>query len=131
MAFTDPDPLEQQMGVLCEDMAPKNLLDYVVQYHRAFGTRLAVDGPPEISVFRCMQRVYGKRDAGLIVKWVFYNHRGQWRGEKVTPLSFSKGRRWWVDRMHVEMQEELRRCDRRGHGDGDGGGLGVRNLASL
>ena len=53
--------------------------------------------------------IYGQRDAGLIVKWVFYHHKGRHRGEYVTPLSFAKGSRWWVDKMYFEMQGAVNR----------------------
>ncbi len=128
MAFSDTDPLEEDMGVRCEDMTPNQLLRYVVTYQRAFGIVVKVDGPPENSVFRAMQRIYGQRDAGLIVKWVFYKHRGRHRDEYVTPLSFAKGSRWWVDKMYFEMQEAVRRSDPRHYQDATLGGRGLLDL---
>lgn len=108
MAFTDDDPLEQDMGVRCEDMTPNQLIRYVVTYQRAFDRDIKVEGPRETNAFKGLQAIYGQRDAGLIVKWAFYKHRGQWRGDCVTPTWFSKGRRWWLDIMHLEVQEALR-----------------------
>lgn len=129
MPFTDPDPLEDDMGVLCQDMTPDQLICYIKSYQEAFGLDLKVDGLPERAVFRGLQRIYGVRDAGLIVKWVFYHYRGRYEGEPVRHLSFAKGRKWWVDKMHLEMQDELRRSDPRSYA---GVSLGGRtSLADL
>lgn len=127
MAFSDNDPLEDDMGVRCEDMTPDQLVAYIKSYQAAFGLNLPVDGLPERSVFRGMRRIYG-RDAGLIVKWVFYHHRGRWQGEPVRYQSFAKGRKWWVDKMYLEMQEALARESRSA---ATGPGLGVTSLADL
>lgn len=115
------------MGVRCEDMTPDQLVAYIKSYQEAFGLNLPVDGLPERSVFKGMQRIYG-RDAGLIVKWVFYRHRGRWQDEPVRYQSFAKGRKWWVDKMYLEMQEALARESRR---TATGASLGVTSLADL
>ena len=129
MAFTDEDPLEQDMGVRCEDMSPDQLVAYVKSWQGAFGLDVRIDGHPERAVFRGMRRIYGQRDAGLIVKWVFYKHRGRREdGSPVTPLSFAKGRKWWVDRMHLEMQEHMRRATPAAY---QGATLGGRGLLDL
>lgn len=128
MAFTDDDPLEQDMGVRCEDMTPDQLLAYVKSYQGAFGLNIRIDGLPERSVFKGMQRIYGQRDAGNIVKWVFYKYRGKWEGEPVTPFSFAKGRKWWVDKMHLEMQQAARKAEPRAY---QGATLGGRGLLDL
>ena len=128
MAFLDEDPLEHDMGVRCEDMTPNQLLDYVVIYQRAFGVDIKVDGHPEHAVLKAMQRIYGRRDAGLIVKWVFYQHKGRHRDGYVTPLSFAKGRRWWIDQMHFEMQEAVRMSNPAHY---QGATLGGRGLLDL
>lgn len=109
MAFTDTDPLEDDMGVRCEDMTPDQLVSYIKSYQEAFGLNLKIDGLPERSVFKGMQRIYGQQDTGRIVKWVFYKYKGRYDGEPVRHLSFAKGRKWWVDKMHLEMQDALRK----------------------
>lgn len=109
MAFSDLDPLEQDMGVRCEDMNPQQLVTYIKDYQHAFGHELAVEGFIERSVFKSMQNIYGKATAGLIVKWVFYKYHGLYAGETVTFTAFAKGRKWWVDKMHQEMQEAQRK----------------------
>lgn len=109
MAFSDPDPLEQDMGRMCQDMTADQLVAYIIAYHDAFGLRLVIDGMKERSVFTAMQRAYGRRDAGLIVKWVFYRHKGRCRDEPVTPFTFAKGHSWWVQKMHCELQMHLQK----------------------
>lgn len=128
MAFSDDDPLEQDMGVRCEDMTPNQLIRYVVSYQTAFGLNIKVDGHPEYAVFKAMQRIYGQRDTGLIVKWVFYQHKGRHRDEYVTPLSFAKGRRWWIDKMYLEMQEAVRMSDPKHYQSASLGGRGLLDL---
>lgn len=128
MSFSDTDPLEEDMGIRCEDMTPDQLVSYIKSYQEAFGLNLPVEGLPERSVFKGMQRLYGKRDAGLIVKWVFYKHKGRWDGEPVRYQSFAKGRRWWVDKMYTELQDELRRESAR---TATGSGLGTVSLLDL
>jgi len=116
------------MGIRCEDMTPDQLVSYIKSYQEAFGLNLPVEGLPERSVFKGMQRLYGKRDAGLIVKWVFYKHKGRWDGEPVRYQSFAKGRKWWVDKMYTELQDELRRESAR---TATGSGLGTVSLLDL
>lgn len=128
MAFTDMDPLEEDMGVRCEDMNPDQIIAYIKSYQAAFGLDLKVDGLPERSVFRGMQRIYGQRDAGLIVKWVFYKYKGRYEGEPVRHLSFAKGRKWWVDKMHLEMQQALAASTPRRYEDATLGGRGLLDL---
>jgi hypothetical protein len=127
VAFSDVDPLEEDMGVRCEDMNPDQLVSYIKSYQEAFNLNLRIDGLPERSVFKAMQRVYGA-DAGLIVKWVFYKYKGRYDNEPIRHLSFAKGRKWWVDKMHLEMQEELRRESSR---TSEHAGLGTVSLLDL
>jgi len=109
MAFTDLDPVEQQMSLRVEDMTPNELVTYIKTYQEAFDRKMAVEGFIERSVFKSMQKIYGQATAGQIVKWVFYRYHGIWNGEVVGFTSFSKGRKWWVDKMHQEMQERQRK----------------------
>lgn len=104
MAFRDQDPVEQVMGLRCEDMGPDELVTYIKTFQEAYGRHLAVDGMIERSVFKGMKRIYGEQTAGLIVKWVFYKYKGVYQGDVVTFTKFAKGRKWWVDMMHQEMQ---------------------------
>ncbi len=128
MAYSDNDPLEDDMGVRCEDMNPDQLVSYILSYQKAFGLNIVIEGNPERAVFRALQRSYGKRDAGRIVKWVFYKYRGTWRDESITPLSFSKGRKWWTDKMHLELQREVTKENPRSY---TGQTLGITSLADL
>lgn len=122
------DPLEEDMGVRCQDMTPDQLVSYIKSYQDAFGLNLPVDGHPERAIFRGMQRIYGPTDAGLVVKWVFYRYKGRYEGEPIRYQSFAKGRKWWVDKMHLEMQDEMRRSNPATY---TATTLGVRSLADL
>ena len=109
MPFSDTDPLEQDMNVRCEDMSPDQLVCYIKSYQEAFGLNLKVEGQKERAVFRALQRLYGKADAGRIVKWAFYHHMGRFRDEPVGFFIFSKGNKWWTDKLYMEIQEEMRK----------------------
>jgi hypothetical protein len=83
VAFADNDPLEDDMGVRCENMNPDQLVAYIKSYQQAFGLNLKVDGFKERGVFRGLQKLYGQQEAGRIVKWAFYHYKGQFRAEPV------------------------------------------------
>ncbi|QIG58357.1 hypothetical protein SEA_SKOG_205 [Gordonia phage Skog] len=107
MSFVDPDSVEKRMGVRVEKMTPDQLVCYVGESLKAHqGLNTAIDGMRERAVFRGLQSTYGKENAGRIVKWAFYRYQGKWDGEIVGFFSFTKGRKWWNDRMFAEMQQQ-------------------------
>ena len=126
--FDDLDPIEEDMGIACQDMTPEQLVTYIKTYQGAFDRHLAVEGNIERSVFRSMKKIYGDKTAGLIVKWVFYKHKGMYRGEVVTFTSFAKGRKWWVDLMHQEMQAAQRKASPK---KASHAGVGSKRLSDL
>ncbi|QAX93695.1 hypothetical protein SEA_MELPOMINI_195 [Mycobacterium phage Melpomini] len=109
MAFVDPDPIEEDMGVRCQEMSPEQLVSYIKTYHGAFGLDLPVEGLKERSIFRGLQKTYGPEKAGQIVKWTFYRHKGKFRGQTVGYFDFIKARKWFTDLMLMESTEELAR----------------------
>lgn len=128
MSFADEDPLEHDMGIRCEDMTPDQLVAYIKSYQEAFGLSLKVDGVKERAVFRGLQKLYGRHDAGRIVKWVFYHHKGRFRDEPVGFFTFSKGNKWFTDKMHLEAQQALSELSRRQSAPVR---MGMTNLADL
>lgn len=109
MSFSDKDPIEEMMSLRVEEMTPGELVTYIKTYQEAFDRRMAVEGMIERSIFKSMQRIYGAATAGQIVKWAFYKYHGVYGGEVITFTSFTKGRKWWVDKMHQEMQAAQRK----------------------
>lgn len=109
MSFADPDPIECDMGIRVEEMTPDELVCYIKTYHQAFGLHLVVQDPGDRKIFQALQRLYGKRTAGQVVKWVFYTHKGRWEGRAVRFASFCQKRKWWTDMMHLELQDHLNR----------------------
>lgn len=106
MAFDDLDAGE---GHLCKPvgmMTPDELVSYVKYMVRdCFGFTLPTEGRPERAVFTWVKKVYAA-DAGNVVKWVFWKHSGKTsEGAPVSYFSWAKGRKWWVDRMFIELQE--------------------------
>ena len=126
--FSDMDPLEEDMGVRVENMTVDQIIAYVKAYHAAFGFTVRIDGQPERAIFRSLQRVYGQADAGRIVKWVFYKYRGHYNDEFIGPMAFSKGRKWFTDKMHLEMQAAMKEQKPKSYAPK---GLGVRSLIDL
>lgn len=108
MAFNDPDPVEEQMNLRVEEMTPAELVIYIQTYQGAFDRHMAVEGFIERSIFKSMQKIYGQATAGQIVKWAMYKYHGVYAGDVITFTSFAKGRKWWNDRMHQELQAHLR-----------------------
>lgn len=128
MSFSDPDPLEQDMGVLCRDMTADQLVAYIKSYQEAFGLNLKVEGFKERAVFRGLQRIYGKDNAGLIVKWAFYQHRGRFRDEAINFFHFSQGNKWLTDKFYLELQQDTVKNDPARF---EGASLGVVSLNDL
>jgi hypothetical protein len=128
VSFSDADPLEQDMGVMCQNMNPDQLVAYIKSYQEAFGLNLKVDGFKERGVFRGLQKLYGQQEAGRIVKWAFYHYKGHFRNEPVGFFMFSKGNKWWTDKLHMEVQQEMTKSDGRSY---QGATLGVRSLSDL
>jgi len=128
VAFADNDPLEDDMGVRCENMNPDQLVAYIKSYQQAFGLNLKVDGFKERGVFRGLQKLYGQQEAGRIVKWAFYHYRGQFRAEPIGFFMFSQGNKWWTDKLHMEVQQEMAKSDSATY---RGASLGVRSLSDL
>ena len=111
--FTDTDPLEEEMHVRCEDMTSDQLTSYFQAWqHHINGVNLKLDGQ-EWRRMAWLQEVYGQADAGNIVKWVCWKHRGKIDGEIVTHRRFNSRMKWWVDKMHIGMQMEIRREQRK------------------
>jgi hypothetical protein len=126
--FADTDPLEEDMGIRCEDMNPDQLVAYIKSYQEAFGLNLKIEGQRERAVINGLVRIYGRQDAGRIIKWVFYQYKGRYDKEPVTIFSFSKGRKWWLDKMHLEMQDAIRKERPKDYTSLSIGGRGLADL---
>lgn len=108
--FMAIDPIEEDLGCLTIDMTPWQLISYLQRCMDAlFGMTLAADGRSEPSIFKCLQKTYGREHAGLIVKWAIWRHHGRPDGQYLQFTHFTKGRKWWTDMLHAEMQAQLAR----------------------
>lgn len=107
-AFSDPDPIEEYLCKRVTEMTKWELVTYLKSGLKAlYDIELIAEDWNEQAIMQRLQKVYGQRDAGLIVKWVCWKHRLRDQGAPVRFTSFSKGRKWWVDGMHAEMQQHL------------------------
>lgn len=114
MAFMDSDPLEEDMAVRVEDMNADQLVTYLRDYQKALnGLTIASAGAPEYKRMLWLIAVYGQPDAGRIIKWTYWKHRGRWKDRKGTevirPMRFNAKMKWWVDILHTEMQQQVQR----------------------
>lgn len=116
MAFSDPDSLERGANLRVEDMDPSQLAEYIsFRLLDLLQLRIVVGGM-EQRTMRQLQETYGPEDAGKIVKWCFWKHKGIWDGETVLPQSFSRGRKWWTDKMFAEVQLQHAKDKRKAEG---------------
>lgn len=107
------DEIEDSMRKLTIDMTPWELITYLKGALKAlYGIELIAEGKSEPGIMGRLQATYGQHDAGLIIKWVVWRY---WCRDSANPgqyvkfNSFAKGRKWWVDTMHAEMQEQVRK----------------------
>lgn len=106
--FDDPDPIEEEMGVKVEQMSPDQLIAYLKRCVEVLhGVRMVVGSDnKERFVFQGLRNQY-KLDAGRIVKWVVTTHQARDDGKIVGFFSFTKARKWWLDKMYSEMQQHV------------------------
>lgn len=108
--FRDPDAIERIIGKSVDSMNPAELVTYVkASMKAAHDLRLPVLGNSERAVMARLQRTYGQRDAGLIIKWTLWKYGGKPNGTHITYNSFSKARKWQTDQWHLELQEHSKR----------------------
>lgn len=104
MSFADLDHAEAALGKPVSMMTDTEMVTYfklaVFDEHQV---NLAVDGYPERAVMAGLKRTYGNR-AGQIVKWVAHYASP----DDLTFSAFSKKRKWWTDKIDVEVQRHLR-----------------------
>jgi hypothetical protein len=104
-AFDDLDPIELTLGKPVTAMTDTELVSYLkvaVRYYQ--GIELAVEGTRERAVMAGLKRTYGP-DAGPLVKWAMWRHGGKFRNEIINHFAFTKGRKWFTDKLHIELQE--------------------------
>jgi hypothetical protein len=116
VAFLDPDPLESEQALRVEEMNADQLVTYLKEYQQALnGLTLSLSGVVEYKRMCWLIEVYGQPDAGRIIKWTYWRHRGRWNNraknsiEVIRHARFNSKLKWWVDMMHTEMQEQVAR----------------------
>lgn len=114
LPLTDLDPLEEDMKTRVEDMTPDQLMVYLKDFQREWNkVDLKLDGQ-EYQRMRWLQEIYGNRDAGLILKWLCQGpSSGKADGQIVTHRRFNQKMKWWVDQVHIAMQQARAREERR------------------
>lgn len=112
-SFLSEDPIETYLSKRVEVMHDWDLISYLQQAMKAlYGIEMRVEGKMEPAIMQCLQRTYGQAEAGRIVKWVVFRYfcrDSANPGQYVKFTSFAKGRRWWTDMMHAEMQDHALR----------------------
>lgn len=108
-SFTDPDPVENFLGLSVTSMSPSELIAYVKTYMQAMhDIDLVVEGPPERAILTSFQKIYTPVHAGNIIKWVFYKYQGKDEDKLINFYSFQKSRKWRLDQWNAEVQRKLK-----------------------
>ena len=106
----DMDPIERRMDCRVENMTAAELATYIKTYlYEVHDIDLPMDGIVERKTLEAFQRRYPDGKAGQIVQWVMLHHKGRRNGEFVSTAVFSKGMKWWTDKMYMEMQQHSQR----------------------
>jgi hypothetical protein len=107
MNFSDLDQGEIAAGKSVEDLNPKELFEYAYfMFEDTFGYKLPTDYIKNLAVIKWFRKTY-PRDAGRLIKWMFYKHEGTYRGEVFGINWFQSGHKWWIDQRLHEMKTEL------------------------
>lgn len=103
--FDQLDPVERRIDKSVTKMTSDDLISYIKTYMMALhNVDMAVDGIKERAIMTALKRIY-KDDAGRLVKWVMSKYEGKdHKGQLVTFFSFQRSEKWWLDRLHTEMQ---------------------------
>ena len=104
-----PDPIERKMGKRVVDMVGSELAAYVKEYLGAYGMHLPTDTLIDRKIMEAFRKRYGPENAGKIVQHVMLKHGGKKGEEYITMSCFSKGMKWWTDKMWLEVQEAKQR----------------------
>ncbi len=108
-SFEDLDPAELTLGKPVTAMTDTELVSYLkVAIKQAQDIDLVVKGNPERAIMANLKSLYGQR-AGLIVKWAIWHHGGKFRDDLISHRSFTKGRKWFTDKLDWEMQDYVKR----------------------
>lgn len=101
MGFMDPDSGEVLLGKSAVDMDLEDLRPYCMALTKdVLGFRIIFDGKSN-TLLRWLKAQY-KRDAGLVIKWIFYEYGGL-RDEEPFSLSwFCVGNKWWLDKAYAQ-----------------------------
>jgi hypothetical protein len=98
------------MGKSVTAMNPMELVTYVKMWIKAvYEVDLPVSANRERFIFAGLRRTYGSEAAGRIVKWPFWKYDGRRGDEFITYSTFSKGMKWLTDIWYLELQEQVRR----------------------
>ena len=106
-AFSDIDPVEEIIGKPVQEMNEAELLQYLTTYVSAlYDLDMKLDGLKERSIFKGLKSLYGPQ-AGLIVKWAMFRHEGKKGEEILSPFDFTRGMKWYTDKLYTELQLHL------------------------
>jgi len=108
VSFTELDAAEQIIGQRVEQVTPLGLVSYLKEaMHQVLDIDLRVDGAGhrERAVMTQLQKVYGQKGAGQILKWVIFRYEGRHDGKPIGFFSFQKERKWWTDQLYSEVQD--------------------------
>lgn len=103
------DPIEEELGKPLEEMRPHELVKYITTYHEVMnGLQLPSAPQADLAVMKTFQRDYGPERAAAVLRFLFLKNGGKFEvvrdREFITHRHFSKGLRWWLDKIDLKLQ---------------------------
>lgn len=103
------DPIEEGMGKALEEMKPHELVRYITNFQQEInGLQLPSAPQADLSVMKTFQRDYGPERAAAVLRFLFSKNGGKYEvvrdREVITHRHFSKGLRWWTDKIDLTLQ---------------------------
>ena len=103
------DPIEEELGKRLEEMKPHELVRYIhIHQKEVHEVELASSPQADLATMKAFQRDYGPERAGAILRDLFIKGGGKAKvtreEELLTVRHFSKGLRWWTDKVDIRLQ---------------------------
>ncbi len=107
MSFEDWDFGEEHLNQSVNELTPEQMFVYGYEMFReTFGYTMSRNYVKDIAILKKFKKTYGK-EAGKLLKWMFYRHNGTCDGQVFSFTWLASGRHWWVDQELHKMKENL------------------------
>lgn len=102
MSFMDLDAGEVLLKKRAVDLELDDMMPYCMALTKdVLHFRIIFDGKSR-TLLRWLRAQYGKSNAGLIIKWIFFEYGGLRNNEPFSLSWFSIKNKWWIDQMYAQ-----------------------------